>query len=141
MLLDMATSETRADRGRRIGRSVLARLVGELVEARKSAGLSQQELGRLIGWSQPEVSRWERLVSPQRSSVVDVARIASVLGLKLNATLFPLGEPLRDAGHQALVGRFVAVLSDAWRIAREVPLPNPGDQRAWDLVLRVVGCI
>lgn len=40
-----------------------------------------------------------------------------------------------------MIARFVAVIGSAWRVAREVPLPNPGDARAWDLVLRIGGFI
>jgi hypothetical protein len=50
--------------------------------------------------------------------------------------LFPNGDRLADRGHQALIGRFLAITSDAWRVAREVPLPLPGDKRSWDLLLR-----
>ena len=60
-----------------------------------------------------------------------------VLGLELGAGLHPVGEALRDKGHQALIGRFRALLSPAFRVMAEVLLPNPGDRRAWDLVLRL----
>jgi hypothetical protein len=34
---------------------------------------------------------------------------------------------------------FRSVLSDAWRVAAEVPLPTLGDRRSWDLLLRMPG--
>jgi hypothetical protein len=74
-------------------------------------------------------------------SVVDLAQVAAILGFELSMGVHPVGEPLRDKGHQALLARFVAGLSEAWRVAREVPLPNLGDPRAWDLVLRIGSCI
>jgi hypothetical protein len=83
----------------------------------------------------------ERLVSPEQISIVELAQAAVMLGLELSAGLHPMGEPVRDKGHQALIARFVAVLGSAWQVAREVPLPNVGDPRAWDLVLRVARCI
>ena len=72
---------------------------------------------------------------------MDLAAAASVLGLELGAGLFPVGEAIRDNGHQAVIGRFRAQLSPAFRVAAEVLLPNPGDRRAWDLVLRLPGQI
>ena len=83
----------------------------------------------------------ERLVGIDSVSLVDVAGYAAVLGLELSAGLHPAGEPLRDKGHQAVVRRLIAMLHESWKVAREVLLPNPGDTRAWDLVLRVAGCI
>src|SRR5437868_1656678 len=137
----MATKETRVARGRARGTRLTMRLVNELAEARRLAGLSQDGLAAALGWSQSAVSRLERLARPEQISIVELAQAAAVLGLELSAGLHPMGEPLRDKGHQALIARFVAVLGSAWRVAREVPLPNVGDSRAWDLVLRIASCI
>lgn len=115
--------------------------MAELVSARLLAGLSQASVGRMVGWSQPEVSRFEHLLRRDSISVVEVSQMAAVLGLDLSAGLHPVGEPLRDKGHQVLIGRFTELLNAGWRVAREVPLPNPGDPRAWDLVLRLEGCV
>src|SRR4051812_40234815 len=135
----MPTSERRVDRGRARGRSVAARLVGELIVARRNAGLSQAALGSMIGWSQATVSAFEHLVAIDSIRFSDVAALASILGFELGANLYPAGEPIRDKGHQALIGRFRAVLAPVWRVAAEVPLPRPGDRRAWDLLLRIRG--
>src|SRR3954468_3787502 len=121
----MATRETLVDKGRRRGRTVGARLVGELVTGRGRSGLSQRSLARLVGLSQSEYSRIERLEAIDRLTFVDVAAIAAVLGMELGANLYPAGEPIRDKGHQALIGRFRAGLDSAWRVAAEVPLPLP----------------
>jgi transcriptional regulator with XRE-family HTH domain len=140
MLGGMATRETRADRGRARARTIAARLIGELAEARKLAGLSQQAMARFLDWSQSEVSRFERVVNPDAVSVVDIGQFAAVLGRELAANLFPAGDPIRDKGHQALIRRFVVLLSKSWQVAREVPLPNIGDPRVWDVVLRGAAC-
>jgi hypothetical protein len=79
----------------------------------------------------------ELLESLDRMSFVDVASIAAVVGRELGANLHPAGEPIRDAGHQALIRRIRVTLNPAWRVAAEVPLPNLGDKRAWDLLLRI----
>ena len=117
----------------------MARLLGELVNARKAAGLSQTGLGALLGWSQAKVSAFEHALRIDSISFSDISAVAAVLGFDLGANLYPAGEPIRDRGHQALITRFRAVLSSSWRIAAEVPLPNPGDRRAWDLLLRIRG--
>lgn len=74
---------------------------------------------------------------PRDVSVVRLAEVASLLGLELSATLHPSGEPIRDRGHQALVGRFRGELAPTWTVKAEVLLPPPWDRRSWDLILRL----
>lgn len=133
----MATRETRLGRGRRRGRETVRRIVTELIETRHVGSVSQETLARELGRSQSEVSRLERLVGIDRVSFVEVAEFASLLGLELSAGLHPVGEPLRDKGHQALLGRFRAELSTAFKVLAEVPLPTPCDRRSWDLLLKL----
>src|SRR5690242_7607914 len=128
----MATRETRAERGRKRGRSIVSRLLSEFVVARQEAGLSQRSIARLTGISQTELSRIEHMQTIDRLSVVDLAALAAVVGRELGANLYLAGEPIQDAGHQALIRRFRALLNDGWRVAAEVPLPTAGDRRAWD---------
>jgi hypothetical protein len=89
--------------------------------------------------TQTDVSRIERGARLDLTTFSELAGMAAVLGLELGANLYPAGEPIRDKGHQASIGRFRAVLGAAWRVAAEVPLPLPGDRRAWDLLLRIPG--
>jgi len=112
-------------------------MISELIETRHVASVSQETLARELGRSQPDVSRLESLVGIDLISFVEVAELASLMGLELLAGLHPVGEPLRDKGHQALLGRFRAELSSAFKVLAEVPLPTPGDQRSWDLLLRL----
>jgi hypothetical protein len=93
----------------------------------------------LLGWSQARLARFERGRELDEISFVEAATYAAIVGLELGANLYPAGEPIRDKGHQALIARFRAVVAQAWRVAAEVPLPNPGDRRAWDLLLRIPG--
>ena len=123
--------------GRQRGQEIARRLVTELANARRLAGISQQELGERVGRSQSNISRLERYVDVDRVPVVLVSELASLLGMELSAGLHLLGDAISDKGHQALLRRFRAVLSSAWRVVAEVPLPNPGDRRAWDLLLRI----
>jgi hypothetical protein len=46
--------------------------------------------------------------------------------------VYPAGTTLRDAGQIRLLGRLHDRLHATWRWGTEVPLPRPGDLRAWD---------
>ena len=46
---------------------------------------------------------------------------------------------MRDAGQLALLARFRALLPSGIRHRTEVPLPIPGDRRAWDEVIDGAG--
>lgn len=135
----MAIREDRLQRGRKRGRETVRRLVDELIETRRIASTSQLALALELGRSQSDISRLERLVEIDRVSFVEVSEVASLLGLEFSAGLHPSGEPISDKGHQALINRFRALLSPAFRVMAEVPLPAPGDRRAWDLLLRLPG--
>jgi hypothetical protein len=47
----------------------------------------------------------------------------------------------RDRAHIQLLERFVRVIGPRWQRSSEVPLPIPGDQRAWDRLLRGDGVV
>ena len=66
------------------------------------------------------------------------AEMASVLGLELSVGLHEIGDPIRDKGHQALGKRFDSIPSPKWQNMAEVLLPNVGDRRSWDRVLRLL---
>jgi transcriptional regulator with XRE-family HTH domain len=125
---------TRRDPGH-TGRSIAARLRvdfgRELRTARIGAGLSQQAIGDAVAISHAQVSRIERGLLP--SLAIDQAcRLGQAVGLRVSLRTFPDGDPLRDASQLALLDRFRARLPAAARWATEVPLPIPGDRRAWD---------
>jgi hypothetical protein len=48
---------------------------------------------------------------------------------------------LHDQASQALIGRFTSLLHGDFRRTREVPFPNLGDRRSWDLMLRLEDCL
>jgi transcriptional regulator with XRE-family HTH domain len=112
-------------------RHVVAELTTELRRARADRGLSQAEVGRAVGLSGPQVCRIERGRSPEVSIAV-LCRLLAVVGLELSARAYPAGEPICDRAHAALLGRFRARLHGSLRWRLEVPLPAPGDLRAWD---------
>jgi len=111
-------------------------VVRQLREARVTGGLSQKAMARGLGWSQQNYSRFE-LDQLASVTLIDVCVAASVLGLEPTLTFHRIGPALRDKGHEALIGRLLRLLSPAWKVAREVPFPNPGDPRWWDLILRI----
>ena len=84
--------------------------------------------------SKSEVSRIERDEAPWLT-VVHASTLLSVLGLELGARAYPVGSPLRDAGHLRLLDEFEARLPSSVGRIREWPIPIPGDLRAIDLLL------
>lgn len=130
----MATREDRFDRSRRDGRAARMRLGGELRIARQSAGLSIRAVARECRVSAAQVYRLERglVGGPSLEAVIC---IGSVLGLEVAIRTYPRGDPLRDAGHARLLGRFRGELHPRLTWRTEVPLPIAGDPRAWDAVI------
>lgn len=95
------------------------------------AGLSQAELSQAAGVSRPWLQRFER----GRLRKLDLERITvlfALLGHKVVAKPYPTGEPLRDVAHVRLLDRFNSRVPPVWRRTFEVPMPIPGDLRAWD---------
>jgi transcriptional regulator with XRE-family HTH domain len=133
----VASKLTHLQRGRRRGREQLARALHELREARDLAGVSQRTLAGELRLAQSTVWRMENALDDV--GVVRLAEIASVLGLQLAVSLYPVGDAVRDQGQLALGSRFDALLSSRWRGTDETLLPGAGEQRAWDKLLRLVG--
>jgi hypothetical protein len=65
--------------------------------------------------------------------------IAAVLGMQLSVRLYPAGQPLRDDGQLALLGRLRARLAPGLSWRTEVPVPITGDLRAWDASIEGFG--
>ena len=132
----MATRETRLQRGRRLGTQTLRRLINELRDERQLAGLSQRALANQLGISQAELSRLEQF-GFSAVPLIRLSEMASILGLELSASLHRKGDAVRDSGQQAAVKRILECVSPAYIISREALLPNVGDQRSWDILLRL----
>lgn len=107
----------------------------ELMNARRSAGVSQAHVARAAGLSQSRVSRIERVES-SAPRVDELAAHCAALGLRLVVKGYPDGSPVRDAGHLRLLGRLRRLVGGRYRWRSEVPVGGQGDLRAWDAVLQ-----
>ena len=134
----MPAIEKRIDRALREAHRDRARLGREIRTARVEHDLSQAAAAAAAGLAPSSWSRLERGVA-ETVPLVDVARAASAVGLALRVQLHPSGTPLRDAAHLALLERLRRHLPRDAGWATEVPLPNPGDRRAWDALIKLDG--
>ena len=106
----------------------------EIHMARLATGLSQEEVGGVLGFSHSKVGRIERAEDPS-VAVADLTRLAAVVGLELSVRAFPSGAPHRDQAHAALLDRLRRRLHPALRWQTEVPFLTMNDLRAWDALI------
>lgn len=130
----MPPRERPADRGTRLARSTLLRIGDELRTARVDRGLTLSVAAAAASISMAELSRIERGLAP-RVPLAVLGRCAAIVGLDLSVRCYPGGSPVRDAGHLALLADLRSRLHRSLTWATEVPLPIPGDQRAWDALV------
>ena len=129
----MVTRERRAERGRQRGMRLRAEVGRGYRQARRSAGLSQATVARMVGTSQASVSRIERGLGT--GNLVLLAMIGTVVGLDLVVTAYPGGAPVRDAGHAKLTRRLQLLLPGDFEWQTERVMPMVGDQRSIDAVI------
>ncbi|HXG26911.1 MAG TPA: helix-turn-helix transcriptional regulator [Candidatus Binatia bacterium] len=130
----MAVRESANARGDRRSRELRQRLAESISEARVAAGLSLREVARRVGVHVDTLIRLE--AADSTTMTVDlVARVAAVLGLKLAASLYVDGDPVRDEGHLKLLARFRARLGPGLRVQAEAPMPISGDPRSGDALV------
>lgn len=109
-------------------------MLAELRGARIDRDLSGASLARTVGISTAQYSRIERGLTAG-VTIEQASVLLAAVGLELSVRAFPAGEPIRDAGHARLLTRFRARLHRSLRFQTEVPFPDPGDLRAWDVVV------
>ena len=97
---------------------------------RLAAGMSQRRLGEALRVSHSTIGRIER--GHGRVEVVFAARLCAALGAELSLDSHPVGSPVRDRGHLALLARFQSQISPILGWRTEVPLPIAGDLRTLD---------
>ena len=132
----MAATDRRIDRAVRASELARQRLGAEIRQARIEHDISQEAAARGAGLAQSSWSRLERGIT-RTVALEDLYRAAAAVGLVLKTSIYPGGEPLRDAPQLALLERLRARLPHDAGWATEVPLPNAGDQRAWDALNRL----
>jgi transcriptional regulator with XRE-family HTH domain len=130
----MAGRERTIDRATRLAKAAVERAGRELRDARLGRGLSLRAVAEALGISISQASRIELGQAP-RVPYVTLAQYAAAVGLDLPLRTYPGGSPIRDRAQLELLADFRAVLHGSLRWAVEVPLPSPGDQRAWDGVV------
>jgi hypothetical protein len=109
------------------------RVLAELARAQRTAGLSDEDVGRAS-----RMSRWmvARIVDGRRrASLVELAAIGAAVGRDIRMHAYTAGDPIRDAGQQRLLDRFRRRLDPSLVVRTEVPLPIAGDRRAWDAMI------
>jgi transcriptional regulator with XRE-family HTH domain len=120
-----------------MGQRALFALGSEFETARRGGGLSQEHVAAASRVSRPRYSKIENgRMSTLR--VVEVARIASVLGLAPSFRVFPAGPPIRDAGQARRLAGVLSNASPPLKARTEVPLPALPDHqelRSWDAII------
>jgi transcriptional regulator with XRE-family HTH domain len=130
----MATRERAIDRADQDTRRSIGSIGREIRDARRAAGISQTFVGAKVGLSHTQVSKLERgLVLG--ASVMVLGRICRTVGLELAVRAYPGGDALRDSAQLRLLERFRSRVHPSLRWRTEVPLPHPGDKRAWDALV------
>ena len=117
--------------GRRVSKRLVVAFGQELQTARLAAGISQRVAGEAAAMSHSQFGRIER-AEIRGLTFEQASRASSAVGLRLVVKTYPDGDPARDAGHLALLERFRKRLPSAAEWRTEVPIPIPGDRRAWD---------
>ena len=101
-------------------------------------GLSQNVVGAAVGLSDSEISRIE-IGSREDVSIELISALLAVVGKDLAANAYPIGAPLRDSAHLALLERLRSVASPSFRWLTEIPV-RAGELRAWDAMLVQPSC-
>jgi hypothetical protein len=65
----------------------------------------------------------------------DLYCLADAVGLSVLMRTVPEGDAIRDAGSVRVLERMHARIASNLRWLTEVPLPDPGDRRAWDAMV------
>jgi transcriptional regulator with XRE-family HTH domain len=136
----MGTRERPQERAQRRTADQLGAVGREIRLARVGAGLSLREVGSAAGVSRTKVWRLERGMSGE-VTLSSISRVAAAVGLEASLRLFPAGDPIRDIAHVRLLERLHARIHPQLRWRTEVPLPIPGDLRAWDATIAGLGFV
>lgn len=129
----MTTRERPSDIGTADARRFRDLAAREIRVARRELGISQADAGRGAAMSRSQFSRLE-LAELDEPTLEQLCRAARAVGLRPAFRLFRGDVRVRDRVQLAIFARFEQLLAPplARSLRREVPLPIPGDRRAWD---------
>ena len=129
------------DRGTRLARRHTGEIAEEFRERRLALGESQEHVADACQMSRVHYGQIENGQVP-KLTILEVDRIASVLGLDPSIRLYPAGPAVRDAGQLLRLQAFLDDVRPPLRYRIEVPLPQQDDRtdsRAWDAMLEGAG--
>ena len=134
----MGSRSRRDNEGRRRASEIRTRIGTDLRHGRRTAGLSQDVVGAAAGMSRSQYGRIER-AEIAGLTFEQACRAAEAVGLRLGARLFPGDDPVRDTRQLRARDRLRGYLPPgaAWRT--EVVFRIPGDRRAWDATIDLLG--
>lgn len=121
--------------GDRKAQTLRERIGSEIHALRLDVGFTQAELARRAEVAQSVVCDVE--AGRSKCSIETFARLGTALGYDLGALrLFPgNGVSLRDSGQLAIAELIVGEADARWRLDLEMPVGDPPDRRAADVVL------
>lgn len=106
----------------------------EIRDARLDGGISQRRAAVQVGMSHTQFGRIER-GQVRKVTVGQLCRACAAVGLMLHVRAMPGADLALDSGQLAVLGRLRRELPASVPVRTEVPIPLPGDRRAWDAVL------
>jgi len=136
----MATRDGRLDRAIATWQRIEASVIADFRHARIAAGISREEVARVVGVSASAIARFER-GDLDDIGIERLCRLSASVGLETSVRLFPDGDPIRDAGQVRLLERLRVRLPPSLRWRVEVPLFGRVDRRAWDAIVDGHGCV
>jgi transcriptional regulator with XRE-family HTH domain len=129
---------TRLDQALEDTRRIIGMVGREIRSGRHSSGLSLRAAGRAVDISHAQFVRIER-GEIDGLTISQASRACAAIGLKLVVRVYANSDAVLDTPQLALLERFRSRLGAGATWSREVPLPLPGDRRAWDAVVEFGG--
>jgi transcriptional regulator with XRE-family HTH domain len=137
----VTTTDRAIDRGTRRAKRHAGEIGDEIRERRLAIGLSQTHVADSCHLSRGRY-RLIELGQAVSLTILELDRIAAVLGLDASIRLYPAGPAIRDAGQVRRLRAFLGHVAAPLSARMEVALPTGLDRaelRAWDAVLFGLG--
>jgi transcriptional regulator with XRE-family HTH domain len=137
----VTTSDPAIDRGTRRAKRHAGEIGDEIRERRLASGLSQTNLAETCRLSRGRY-RLIELGQAVSLTILELDRIAAVLGLDASMRLYPGGPAIRDVGQLRRLRTFLGHVAPPLSARIEVALPTGPDRaelRAWDAVVFGLG--